>query len=65
MNIEDKFFHVFSGWFDADLVNIDNPQEVEDTAASCAADLVRNISDIEKVLPGTPGSLSARCSRVT
>ncbi len=46
MDMEDKIFNVFSGWFDSDLVNVDNPQEVEEAASSCAADLVRNIPDI-------------------
>ena len=50
MDIEDKIFNVFSGWFNSDLVNIDNPQEVEDAAGSCAADLVRNICDISAVI---------------
>ena len=50
MNMEDKFFNVFSGWFNADLVNVDDPQEVEDTADSCAADLVRNIPDIDATI---------------
>lgn len=48
--MEDKIFNVFSAWFDSDLVNVDSPQEVEDAAASCAADLVRNLPDIEAVI---------------
>ncbi len=50
MNMEDKIFNVFSGWFNSDLINIENPQEVEDAAGSCAADLVRNIPDTEAVI---------------
>lgn len=48
--MEDSILNVFSGWFDSDLVNVDNPQEVEDAAYSCAADLVRNIPDIGAVI---------------
>jgi len=50
MGTEDKIFNVFSGWFNSDLVNIDNPQEVEDAAGSCAADLARNIPDTSAVI---------------
>lgn len=59
MTTEDKFFNVFSGWFNADLVNIDNPAEVEDTADSCAADLVRNIPDTDAVIVMLSGMLDA------
>ncbi len=59
MNMEDKFFNVFSGWFNADLVNIDDPQEVADTADSCAADLVRDIPDIDAVIAMLSGMLDA------
>jgi len=50
MNMEDKIFNVFSGWFNVDLVDITSPQEVEDAAGSCAADLVRNIPNIDGVI---------------
>ncbi len=50
MNMEEKIFNVFSGWFNSDLINIENPQEVEDAASSCAADLARDIPDIEAVI---------------
>ena len=46
MGTEDKIFNVFSGWFNSDLVTIENPQEVQEAASSCAVDLVRNIPDI-------------------
>ncbi len=59
MNMEDNFFNVFSGWFNADLVNIDDPQAVEDTADSCAADLVRNIPNIDAVIALLSGMLDA------
>ncbi len=50
MDRDDKFFNVFTGWFDSDLINRDNPQAVEDAAASCAADLVRNLPDIQATI---------------
>lgn len=50
MTRDEIIFNVFTGWFNSDLVDVDNPQEVEVAAASCAADLVRNLPDTQATI---------------
>lgn len=50
MSLDDTIFNVFSGWFDSDLINIENPQEVESAALACADDLFHRLPDVQATI---------------
>ena len=39
------FFDVFGAWFNVDLIDIDDPDELEKLAMACAADLRFRVAD--------------------
>jgi hypothetical protein len=48
--LEPEFFTVFDAWFNADVINLSDSQEVEHTARICAADLKNKIHDLENLI---------------
>lgn len=44
--LDQNFFNIFAAWFDSDVVDIYDPQEVENAARACAGDLKQNHFDL-------------------
>lgn len=50
INIEPVFFTVFSAWFDADLIDLDDDKEVKIAAGICASDLNKQVTNLNKLI---------------
>lgn len=60
MGTEARMFNTFTAWFDSDLINVDDPQAVEDAMGAWANDLISSIpmsvpSSLRCRVCGTPG----------
>lgn len=50
MDVEAIIFNTFTAWFDSDLIDVDDPQAVQDATGAWANDLIRSIPDVGAVI---------------
>lgn len=50
IKIDPKFFNVFGAWFNVDLIDLDDLQEVRSVAGTCASDLSKQIPDLDTLI---------------
>jgi len=48
--LDAAFLNTFGAWFNVDLIDIRDAQEVEDAARACAVDYKTNIAEPEKLI---------------
>lgn len=59
MDTEAHIFNTFTAWFDADLLDIDDPQAVQDATGAWANDLIHRVPDVGAVIAALSGMLDA------
>lgn len=50
LDLDQNFFHIFGTWFNSDVIDLDNSQEVENAARACAGDLKRSHFNLENLI---------------
>src|ERR1035437_7207226 len=56
--INPTFFQVFCSWFNVDLIDLRDTQEVDRAAGICASDLAKQVPDVDGLIRGLNRMLS-------
>src|SRR5262245_48019148 len=49
-DLDQDFFHIFDTWFNCDVIDLYDSQEVESAARACAGELNRSHFDLENLI---------------
>ena len=65
VKIDPRILHSFSAWFNVDLVNLADGEEVEDLAGTVAADLMKHGMEADLIIGNLSAALEGWTSSVT